>query len=146
MFLWGNSDGHQKLHLTSWESVSIPVEYRGWNIKHLEWFGISLRLKNLWLLLNGNGIWSRIISHKYLKHKPWEVWIRDRKFNASGTSYFWNGFLRVLYWITNHLGWKVGNNQKIRLGIDPIASMNLSFLLSKDLRGYLADYGITYLA
>ena len=121
------------------------MEYGGWNIKHLEWFGISLRLKNLWLLLNGNGIWSRIISHKYLKNKHWEVWIRARKFNTSGTSYFWNGFVRVLYWITGHLGWKVGNGQKIRLGIDPIAGMNSSYLLSEDLRGYLADYGITNL-
>ena len=100
LFLWGSSDGNHKLHLTSWEWVSIPVEYGGWNIKHLEWFGISLRLKNLWLLLNGNGIWSRIISHKYLKHKPWEVWIQAHKFNMSGTSYFWNGFVRILYWIT----------------------------------------------
>ena len=88
MFLWGNSDGHQKLHLTSWESVSIPMEYGGWNIKHLEWFGISLRLKNLLLLLNGKGIWSRIISHKYLKHKPWKVWIHARNFNTSRMSYF----------------------------------------------------------
>ena len=41
---------------------------------------------------------------------------------------------------------KVGNGRKIRLGIVPIAGMNSSYLLSEDLRGYLADYGITYLA
>ena len=109
LFLWGNTDGHQKYHLASWESVSVPIEYGGWNIKHLEWFGISLRLNNLWQLLMGNGIWSRIISHKYLKHKPLEVWIRAHKFNISGTSYFWNGFFRILSRITGHLGWKVGN-------------------------------------
>ena len=44
------------------------------------------------------------------------------------------------------LRWKVGNSQKIRLGIDPIAGLNSSYFLSEDLRGYLADYGITNLA
>ena len=34
LFLWGSSDGHNKLHLTSWESVSILVVYGGWDIKH----------------------------------------------------------------------------------------------------------------
>ena len=47
-FLWGSSAEHQNSHLVNWESVSLPTEYGGWNIKNLEWFGISLRLKCLW--------------------------------------------------------------------------------------------------
>ena len=35
---------------------------------------------------------------------------------------------------------------KNRLGIDPIAGMNTSYLLYEDMSGYLADYGITNLA
>ena len=49
-------------------------------------------------------------------------------------------------WITCQLGWKVGNGQKIRLGVDPIAGLNSSYLLSEDLRDYLVDYGISNLA
>ena len=71
--------------------------------------------------------------------------MRARKFNLFGTSYFWSGFVRILSYITNHPGWKVGNGWKIRLGVDPIAGLNSSYLLSKDLRVYLADYGITNL-
>ena len=55
-FLWGSIDGHQKYHLASWEVISAPIECGGWDIKNLEWFGISLRLKNMCLLLKGNGI------------------------------------------------------------------------------------------
>ena len=35
---------------------------------------------------------------------------------------------------------------KIRLGIDPISGLDASYSLPVDLRDYLADYGITYLA
>ena len=56
-FMWGNSEGHQRYHLASWRTVSIPHEFGDWDIKNLEWFGISLRLKSLWQILMGNGIW-----------------------------------------------------------------------------------------
>ena len=115
-FLWGSSEDHQKIHLVCWKTVSAPIEYGGWDIKNLELFGISLRLKSMWQLLMGNGISSRIITHKYIKNIPLVEWIRARKFNVSGTSYFWNGFIRIVSWITGQLGWKVGNGSNIRLG------------------------------
>ena len=145
-FLWGKFDGHYRFHLENWKSVSGPVEFGGWDIKNLEWFGISLRLKSMWQLLLGNGIWSRIITHKYLKNRPLEDWIHARNFTVVGTSYFWNGFIRILSWITYKLGWKVGDGMKIRLGVDPIAGLDASYSLPVDLTDYLADYGITYLA
>ena len=63
-FLWGGIEGHQKYHLAYWDAISVPIECGGWGIKNLEWFGISLHVKNLWLLLNGNGIWNMIITFK----------------------------------------------------------------------------------
>ena len=43
------------------------------------------------------------------------------------------------------LGWKVGNGKRIRLGVDPIAGMNSSFVLSKGLMDYLIDFRISTL-
>ena len=102
-FLWGSFEGHQLSHLVNWETLSLPIEFGGWDIKNLEWFGISLRLKSMWQLLIGTGIWSRIITHKYLKNRPLEDWIRGRTFCIIGTSYFWNGFIRIFEWITCQL-------------------------------------------
>ena len=123
-FLWGSSVGHSLSHLVNWETLALPIEFGGWDIKNLEWFGISLRLKSLWLLLTVTGIWSRIIAHKYLKNRPLDDWIRGQSFSIVGTSYFWNGFIRIIGWITCQLGWKVGNGLKIRVGIDPIAGQS----------------------
>ena len=100
----------------------------------------------MWQLLNGTGIWSRIIAHKYLKNNSLEDWIQARNFNNIGASYFWNDFIRIIEWITSQLGWKMGNGLKIRLGVDPIARHNSQYLLSEDLRDYLFDLGISNLA
>ena len=121
----GSCAEYQNSHLVNWETVSSPTEYGGWDIKNLEWFGISLRLKCMWPFLNGTGIWRRIIAHKYFKNKSLEDWIRARKFKITGTSYFWNGFIRIFEWITCQLGWKVGNGLKIRLCVDAIVGHNL---------------------
>ena len=40
----------------------------------------------------------------------------------------------------------MGNGLKIRLGVDPNAGLDASYILLEDLRDYLADYGISYMA
>ena len=50
-----------------WNTLSRPYNYGGWNIKNMEWFGMVLRLKILWLALKGLGIRSSMIRPKYLK-------------------------------------------------------------------------------
>ena len=59
--------------------------------------------------------------------------------------YIWNGFIRSLSWITIQIGWRVGDGKKLRLGVDHVAGLNTSFVLSEDLRMYLTDFGIIML-
>lgn len=83
-----------------------------------------------------------MIKAKYLKNMSMEGWLRKKSFSVKGTSIFWNGFIRSLLWLSCKLGWKFGNGSSIKLGIDPISSLNTSFTLSEDLRDYLMDLGI----
>ena len=66
-FLWGSSADSKKYHLVDWMSLYKPTSLSGWGIKHLGWFSLSLRLKRLWLAINGNGIWYNLLTEKYLK-------------------------------------------------------------------------------
>ena len=43
------------MYLVDWHSILKPFEYGGWNIKNLEWFSLSLRMKSCWMTLNGEG-------------------------------------------------------------------------------------------
>ena len=40
----------------------------------------------------------------------------------------------------------MGNGKDIKIGVDPIAGLNSDFVLPRDLRAYLEDFGISSLA
>ena len=141
-FLWGSFLGNHKYHLVYWLTISNPYDLGGWTIKNLDWFSLALRTKSLWLVLNGDGLWSKIIKHKYLKNLPVDVWICQQSFTVKGTSHMWNGFIRPISWITICMGWKTRNGKNIKVGIDHIASLTSDFILLEDLKLYLKDYGI----
>ena len=124
-FLWGNVGGNHKMHLVDWHTISRPYEFGGWNIKNLDWCSLSLILKSYCMVINGEGIQSHIIKHKYLKNRSVDDWLRLHNFTVQGYSYIWNGFIRSLTWITKYLGWKVGYGKRIRIGVDPMTGLTL---------------------
>ena len=101
-FLWGSSVEKRKYHLVDWLSLSWPTSLRGWGIKHLGWFSLSLCLKSLWMVLKGTGIWHQILSTKYLKKHSVVSWIRQKYF-------FCKWSFSDLEWLSSyaHLGWKM---------------------------------------
>lgn len=141
-FLWGSTADRKKFHLTDWLASSKPTSLGGWGIKHLGWFNISLCLKSFWLALNGNGIWFKVLSVKYLKKLSVVSWIRNKAFSVRGVSVIWKGFIHTLSWLGRGLTWHVGNGETIRVGLDPIVGMGSPYSLRNDLREYLEEYGI----
>ena len=77
-FLWGSSEDKNKYHLMDWQLLSKPKDSGGWGIKNLAWFNISLRLKSLWMVLHGSGIWHQVIIAKYLKNGSVVSWLREK--------------------------------------------------------------------
>ena len=129
-FLWGSSANNKKFHLVDWRSLSLPTSLGGWGIKQLSWFSISLHLKIFWMDLNGTGIWSSLISVKYLKKLPVATWLRNKSFSVRGVSVIWKGFILTISWLGSGLTWLVGNGSAIRIGLDPIVGLGSPFTLS----------------
>ena len=98
-FLWGSSDHKRRYHLTNWKILSWPKFHGGWGIKYLPWFSIALRLKNLWLVLQNDGLWHCVIFSKYLKRCTVESWLREKNFQSRGASAIWKGLLLTLPWL-----------------------------------------------
>ena len=65
-----------------------------------------------------------------------------KKKSVQSTSHYWNGFIRVLAWISKVLGSRVGDGCLIILGIYSIAGLNTNYMLSLELLTYLNNYGI----
>ena len=47
-FLWFGSFNINKIHLYSWENMSIPKNLGGWGIKNTQWFVATLSLESFW--------------------------------------------------------------------------------------------------
>ena len=141
-FLWGGTVNKRMMHLADWKTISRPFNFGGWNTKNMEWFSILLKLKILWFVLGSKGLWNQVIQEKYLKKTSIESWLRLHKKSIQSASHYCNGFIRVLSWINRVLGWKGGDGESIKLGIDPIASLDTNYILSSKLLSYLNDYGI----
>jgi len=85
-FLWACNSSKHKMHLTRWESISLPKRKGGWGIKNLMWFRTTLRLKTFWRGIQHGGIWRKVLLAKYLKGITLEEWARQpyrRVYNAS---------------------------------------------------------------
>ena len=129
-FLWGSSANIKKFHLVDWRCLSLPTSQGGWGIKHLNWFSLSLHLNSFWMALNGIGIWSSLISVKYLKKLPVASWLCNKSFSVRGVFVIWNGFLLTLSWLGSGLTWLVGKGLAVRIGIDPIVGLGSPFSLT----------------
>ena len=145
-FLWGSSETHRKFHLASWQSISWPKEYQGRGINFLHWFSISLRLKNLWLVLMNEGLWNRVITAKYLHNQSVASWLQYVRFNTRRVSIIWRGFIQTLSWLGGHLAWQVGMGINIWIGVDPIAGKSSPYSLPAELRSFLEDLDIRTLS
>ena len=115
-FLWGSSKNKICFHLVDWQTLARPFNSGGWGIKNLAWVSISLRLRSLWWVLKGTGIWHQVISTKYLKQQSMAAWLRNKKFGLRGSSIIWNGFLKTITWLGRCLSWKVGDGRDILIG------------------------------
>ena len=118
-FLWGSSSKKKKYHLVDWHILACPTSLGGWAIKQLSWFSLSLRLKSLWLVINGKGIWYQPLSIKYMRRLPLHSWLCKKSFSFRVASVIWKGFLLTISWLSKGLTWKAGNGSSIRLGEDP---------------------------
>ena len=103
-------------------------------------------MKSFWHALNSSGIWHQLIAVKYMKNMPLHTWFREKRFKVWNVSIIWRGFLSTLPWIGKGFLWNVGDGSAIRLGVDPVVGLGSSFILPRDLRVYLEDYGIVSLA
>ena len=98
------------------------------------------------MVLQSHGLWHQVLINKYLKNITVVDWLRGKNFLSRGVSVIWRGFLQTLPWMGCELAWKVGNGDKILLGIEPIVGASNSSSLPLGLLEYLEDVEINTLA
>ena len=82
-------------------------------------FAKALAAKNVWNLINGTGLWVKIVLHKYVYPLSLMDWNRVTVKKKRCMSTCWKAVLWSFDLIGNYLSWKVGNGAAIRIGFDP---------------------------
>jgi hypothetical protein len=123
--------------LCNWEQIALPKSYGGWGIRNIFYFSNSLAANTFWRVLNGSGIWHRVICDKYLQNITVVSWLRSSSFQLSGVSIIWSGMIKFIHLITHGLYWSPGNGKQISLGKDQILGMGKSSFITKKLQASL---------
>jgi hypothetical protein len=94
---------------------------------------VNVWLQNVWRLLDGNGLWIKVIQHKYIKPESVEEWVRNPVKKWKNASIIWKAMVIVFPLIVKNLIWKVGKGSKVQIGLDPWVGSGESFRLSEAL-------------
>ena len=63
-FLWAGKSDFSGLPWTSWKALARPKFLGGWGLKIPVIFAEALAAKNVWNIINGTGIWVKIVLQK----------------------------------------------------------------------------------
>lgn len=96
-FLWVGNDDPMPLVLASKKSISKPKEHGGWGLKDITTFAHAPAAKNAWNLVEGTGIWHRIINEKYFTSTSIMDWIRSTNKSFQKGTIVWTALINSLY-------------------------------------------------
>jgi hypothetical protein len=63
-FLWAGSDQYH-LHWISWNEITLPIEEGGLGIRRLKDILNAFKLKRIWRLISGQGVWAEAVKAIY---------------------------------------------------------------------------------
>ena len=108
-FLWVGNMRTRKIHLSSWESISLPKNMGSLGLKHLDFLNSTLSMKSLCHGIIGNGLWSSVLKEKYIKIWTISQWFQNPCKNATNDLIIWRKFLKVYPMLGEILSWKIGH-------------------------------------
>jgi len=129
-FLWSGKKDSQVTPWVKWEILARPKDRGGWGLKNIFLFSKALAAKVGWRLLSSSSLWQKVVVEKYIAPDSLEAWIRKLDKNSKGISVVWKAVLKSFSIIGNNLAWKIGNGEKVRIGVDPWQGSSSHHLLS----------------
>ncbi|XP_059278078.1 uncharacterized protein LOC132032473 [Lycium ferocissimum] len=99
-FLWSGSDGNKKLHWSSWDNLSYPINDGGANFRKLADISKAFTTKHWWKLRTKRYLWSLFLNTKYCSriHPVTNKW-------RNGQSHNWKAMCSIKVLVENNLGW-----------------------------------------
>jgi hypothetical protein len=144
-FLWSGSKENKSLVSASWKKLAIPKDLGGWGLKNIFLFSKALAAKNVWSLIQGSGLWPRVLRAKYFPSKSVIDWIRNPNKHLQNGSMVWKADLNAVPLIGDKLLWKVRNRRNILISKNPWISSENNHLLPDPIIHTLNNQGFFFL-
>jgi hypothetical protein len=144
-FMWSGKKEAHVIPWVRWEKIVVPKALGGWGLKNIFLFSKALAAKGGWRILNSTSLWTKVVVQKYIEPIPVEIWLRSQQKSIKGASVIWKAIINAFPIIENGLAWKIGNDQRFRLGKDPWPGSEGQHLLSDQLIQHLHTLGIVSL-
>lgn len=114
-FLWGSTDEQRKTHLLNWDTINLPRDKCGLNIRTARENNLAILSKLGWKIVNNDKApWCQALSLKYLKKRTF--W--DSK-NSTQASCTWKGILKTRKLLQGSLNWSIGCGMQTNFWTNP---------------------------
>jgi hypothetical protein len=122
-----------------------PKKEDEWGLKNIFHLSKELATKSLWKVILGTGTWMGVLYQKYIL--PFSVLDRIRSPNKShaNDSIFWKDLFQSFPLVGNWISYKVGDGNRIRLGVEPWIGGDNDIRLSMDIQDTLRTLNKTTL-
>jgi hypothetical protein len=144
-FLWAGSTDHFVLPWVKWNILVVPKALGGWGLKNIHLFSKALVAKVGWRLITIDNLWTKVVIHKYINPDTVEEWICRPVKVATQCTIIWKALINSFQVVGEGLAWKVGNGQRVRIGVDPWPGSERGHILPQQLINNLHDKGLFYL-
>jgi len=128
-FLWAGSKDTFEIPWVKWETIAIPKSLGGWGLENMFIFSKSLIAKLRWKIISSENLWTEVVNHKYTRLVSLDDWIRKPVKVSYNYSIIWKSLLKYFLVIGDGLAWRIGKENKVRLGSDPWSGSGHSHLL-----------------
>ena len=90
---------------------------------------------------NPESLWGREILSKYFPGNSITEWMRSTEKTYKNGSIGWKAMTLAYPLIGKWIAWKIGNKNRVRIGIDPWVGYEGNFKLIEDLLRFLIHHG-----
>lgn len=117
-FIWGSSNEERKIHLLKWDTITLPKNLGGLQLRENKAHNLSLLGSLAWrfLTLPSTSIWTSILKSKYLSHSephPFTIPTANSK-----NSHIRKSLLVGWTTISHFIKWTIENGSKVRFWLD----------------------------
>ena len=133
-----------KYHLTKLDNITTLKWMGDQGILDLLWFRSILLQKEIWRGIFGEGIWSNIVKHKYLKDLDFSIWFHQDQIGTSMGSTIWHSFKKYHHYFLQNLCWVLGAGHQTLIDHDFILGISHSITFTEALIQNLHNSGIFY--